>query len=68
MSRILSLGLVALLGVAATGCASTYSSIHKVDDNNYYLTRIRGSRSTLYACSPIGQSADLRCVEISTPD
>jgi hypothetical protein len=68
MNRLLLLGLLAVAGLAGTGCASTYSAIHKVDDNNYYLTRIKGQRSTLYACSPIGQSADLRCVEISTPD
>lgn len=61
----LGLGLLVVLG---TGCASAYSSIHKVDDNTYYLTRIKGAKSTLYACSPIGQSADLRCVEISSPD
>lgn len=68
MSRLLALGVITVAGLLGTGCASTYSAIYKVDDNNYYITRIKGSRSTLYACSPIGQSADLRCIEISTPD
>ncbi|MBS2013358.1 MAG: hypothetical protein JST00_10750 [Deltaproteobacteria bacterium] len=68
MNRALALAALALFAVFGAGCASTYSSIHKVDDNNYYLTRIKGAKSTLYACSPIGQSADLRCIEISTPD
>lgn len=68
MNRRLLLAITAILALAATGCPSTYSAIHKIDDNNYYLTRIKGQRSTLYSCSPIGQSADLRCVEISTPE
>ena len=68
-SRWLRLVVVAgLLSLSATGCASAYTSIYKVDDNSYYLTRIRANRSTLYKCAPIGQSADLRCVEISTPE
>lgn len=68
MKRFLALATLALVGTLGTGCASTISSIHKVDDNTYYITRIKNAKSTLYACSPIGQSADLRCIEISTPD
>ncbi len=56
------------LAIASSGCASAFSSIHKVDDDHYFITRIKGGKSTVYACSPIGQSADLRCIEISTPD
>lgn len=68
MKRLLALATVTLVAALGTGCASTLSSIHKVDDNTYYITRIKNAKSTLYMCSPIGQSADLRCVEISTPD
>ena len=59
--------LIALaLAVAVSGCASVYTSINRIDDNTYYITRVKNNQSTLYMCSPIGQSADLRCVEIST--
>lgn len=68
MNRLLALTALTLVAALGTGCASTYSAIHKVDDNTYYITRIKNAKSTLYACSPIGQSADLRCIEISTPD
>ena len=60
------LALVVVVVLSATGCVSVYTSISKVDDNTYYVTRVKNNQSTLFQCSPIGQSADLRCVEIST--
>lgn len=60
------LAMIVVLALASTGCPSIYSHIHKVDDNNYYLTRIKNGQSTLFLCSPMGQTADLRCVEIAT--
>ena len=65
MSRIL-LAAVFAFGLAGTGCQSVYTHINRIDDNTYYLTRVKNNQSTLYVCSPIGQTADLRCVEIST--
>lgn len=67
MRRAIGIAAVGLLAVFGTGCASVYTNIYKVDDNNYYITRVKNSKSTLYLCGPIGQSADLRCVEIDTP-
>jgi hypothetical protein len=68
MKRLASAALLALLAFGSGGCVSVYTSIHKVDDNTYYLTRVRNARSWVYSCTPIGQSADLRCTEIASPD
>jgi hypothetical protein len=60
---------LALLTLTATGCQTVFTGITKIDDNTYYLTRAKNNnRSTLFLCSPIGQSADLHCREIATPD
>jgi hypothetical protein len=67
MRRAVGLAVLSLVAVFGTGCASVYTHIHKVDDNNYYITKVKNTKSTLYLCGPIGQSADLRCVEIDTP-
>jgi hypothetical protein len=63
--------LVAVLAIAATGCASAYTSIRKIDDSTYMLTRTKAgfgkTYGTLYICKPIGQSPDLQCTELAEP-
>ena len=67
MIRVLVLATVC----ASLGCASVYTDIHKVDDNNYFITRTKqgffSTHGTVYQCQPIGTSGDLRCTEIDTP-
>jgi hypothetical protein len=58
--------LLAALGVGATGCVSAYTHINKIDDNTYYVTRVKNAQSTLFVCAPIGETAALQCSEIST--
>jgi autotransporter-associated beta strand protein len=58
--------LLLLAALTVTGCASTYTGITKIDDNTYYVTRVKNAQSTLFVCSPIGETAALRCSEIST--
>ena len=60
------LAITVVLALASTGCPSIYTHITRVDENNYYLTRIKNGQSTLFLCSPLGQTADLRCVEIAS--
>ena len=66
MSARAALLVLALAGLSTTGCASIYTHISKVDDNNYYLARIKNGQSTLFLCGPIGETAALRCTEIAT--
>ncbi|MDB4933407.1 MAG: hypothetical protein JWP87_379 [Labilithrix sp.] len=61
--KTLVFGVVAL---CATGCASVYTHINKIDDNTYYVARVKNGQSTLYLCSPIGETAALRCAEVAT--
>jgi hypothetical protein len=53
------------------GCAAVYTDIRKVDDNTYILTRTKQGffnvRGTVYQCNPVGQTPDLKCVEIDSP-
>ena len=69
MSRA-SLFLGALLALS-TGCQGVYTSIYRVDDNTYYLTRTKQgffkTYGTLFVCKPIENSADLQCREIDSP-
>lgn len=58
--------LFALVALTLTGCVSTYTHINKIDDNTYYVTRVKNAQSTLFVCSPIGETAALHCNEIST--
>ena len=57
---------LAVLSASATGCVSSYTHIHKIDDNTYYVTRVKNAQSTLFVCSPIGEPAALHCSEIAT--
>ncbi len=63
-------GLAALvvLAVSSFGCASVYTHINKIDDNTYYVTRVKNNQSTLFVCSPIGETAAMRCHDISTTE
>lgn len=64
--------IVVFLGIAAlastAGCASTYSSLRKVDDNNYVLTRSKSvpfyTWGTVYNCTPNGDN--LKCTELGS--
>ena len=64
-TKVLSLALIALAGLC-TGCPSVYSHISRIDENTYYVTRVKANQSTLFLCTPMGQTADLRCVEIAS--
>jgi uncharacterized protein YceK len=66
MSRGLVVAVALALGLSATGCASVYTSINRVDDNTYYVTRVKNNQGTLFVCSPIGETAALRCTEVAT--
>lgn len=62
----------AALALLVTGCPpSSYTSIRKVDDNTYLITRTKGKSGgtygTLLVCRPIGQSPDLACGELGEP-
>ncbi len=66
MSRaiLLVLGVVAVASTA--GCASTYTSLRKVDDNNYVLTKTQGgffsTSGSVYNCTPNGDN--LKCTQV----
>lgn len=66
MNRLGSLLLVVIAALTVTGCASIYTHINKIDDANYYITRVKGAQSTLFLCAPIADTAALRCVEVAT--
>ena len=63
---LLVLGVVAV--ASTTGCATTYTSLRKVDDNNYVLTKTQhGFFSTfgsVYNCTPAGET--LKCTELGS--
>jgi hypothetical protein len=65
------LALFMIAAVVVGGCAAVYTDIRKVDDNNYILTRTKQGffsvKGTVYSCSPVGQTPDLKCVEIDSP-
>jgi hypothetical protein len=67
MSRAIVL-VLAVAAVASTGCASTYSSLRKVDDNSYVLTRTEHgffhTFGAVYSCVPVGDN--LKCTEIGS--
>jgi hypothetical protein len=62
----MKLTVIVVLALAATGCQSVFTHINRVDDNTYYVTRVKNNQSTLFICSPIGETAALRCTDIST--
>jgi hypothetical protein len=64
-ARVLLVAL-AVVALCATGCQSVYTHINRIDDNTYYLTRVKNNQSTLFVCSPIGDTAALKCTDIST--
>ena len=66
MSARIGLLALAIVALAATGCQSVYTHINRVDDNTYYITRVKNNQSTLFVCSPIGDTAALKCTDIST--
>ena len=63
---LLFLGVVAV--ASTTGCASTYSSLRKVDDNNYVLTKTQQgffhTFGSVYSCTPAGDN--LKCTELGS--
>jgi hypothetical protein len=64
-------GLLLLLPFAAGCPPSAFTSIRKIDDNTYMITRTTGKSGgtygTLLTCRPIGQSPDLQCSELGEP-
>ena len=61
-----------VLALVSAGCApSAYTSIRKIDDNTYMMTRTvgrgAGTRGSLFLCKPIARSADLQCSELGEP-
>lgn len=65
MSRAL-LASAVVASLLASGCISAYTGISRVDDNTYYVTRVKNNQSTLFMCSPIGETAALRCSEVAS--
>ncbi len=67
MSRAILLFL-AVAAIASTGCASTYSSIRKVDDNTYILTRTQmgffRTFGSVFSCTPEGEN--FKCTEVGS--
>lgn len=64
------LRVAALVAFTTTtfGCVSTYTHINKIDDNTYYVTKVKNAQSTLFVCSPIGDTAALRCQDVSSTE
>lgn len=67
-SSRLGLAALVLFALSSFGCASVYTHINKIDDNTYYVTRVKNNQSTLFVCSPIGETAAMRCHDISTTE
>jgi hypothetical protein len=67
MNRAILLFL-AIAAVGSTGCASTYSSLRKVDDNTYVLTRTEHgffhTYGSVFSCTPAGDN--LKCTELGS--
>lgn len=61
--------LTALVGFSVIGCQAGYTSIRKVDDGHYVITRTKQgffkTYGTVYACTPKGDLA-MECVEIDS--
>jgi hypothetical protein len=59
---------LAATAIGSTGCASTYTSLRKVDDNNYVLTRTEHgffhTYGSVYNCTPTGDN--LKCTELGS--
>jgi hypothetical protein len=53
------------------GCAGAYTSIRKVDDKTYVITRTKQgflrTYGTVFVCTPAGETANLTCTEIDSP-
>ena len=60
--------LLAATALGSAGCATTYTSVRKVDDNNYVLTRTTHSPfhtfGSVYNCTPDGDK--LKCTELGS--
>lgn len=64
--------ILAVLAVTQLGgCAGYYSDIRRVDDKTYVVTRTKQgffrTYGTVFHCTVIGESADLKCVEVDSP-
>jgi len=68
MRRRIGLAVLAVAALTLAGCPSVYTHINKVDDNTYYLTRIKAGRSALFVCNPIGDTAAFRCAAVGVPE
>jgi hypothetical protein len=53
------------------GCAGAYTSIRKVDDKSYVVTRVKAGffrqYGTVFNCTVVGDSPNLQCTEIDSP-
>lgn len=62
----IAMGIAFVVG----GCAAVYTDIRKVDDNTYIMTRTKQGffsvKGSVFQCTPVGQTPDLKCVEIDT--
>jgi hypothetical protein len=56
MSRALRIGLLAVVAVTGTGCAATWTSIHKNEDGSYTMTQEKNgffrNYGRVFRCQP----------------
>jgi hypothetical protein len=65
------LAIAMIIAFIIGGCAAVYTDIRKVDESTYILTRTKQGffhvKGTVFTCTPVGQSPDLKCTEIDSP-
>ena len=68
MKRAIVLFLAVVAIASTTGCATTYTSLRKVDDNSYVLTKTQNgffsTSGSVYNCTPAGDN--LKCTELGS--
>ncbi len=69
MKRALGL-LCVSAALEVTGCAATFTSIRRLDDGTYVVTRTKSgfmgiTSGKLFQCAPAG--GGMRCIEIDSP-
>jgi hypothetical protein len=68
MKRAIVLFLAVVAIASTTGCATTYTSLRKVDDNSYVLTKTQhgffSTYGSVYSCTPTGDN--LKCTELGS--
>jgi hypothetical protein len=68
VKRALILTVFAAIASLSTGCAATYTNIHKNEDGSYLVTRTKAGfirmYGTLFQCTPQGET--MVCKEIDS--